>query len=140
VRAGGESQASAPDQHFGKASRLLKPGDFSRVFDAAEARASHPSVLLLARRNDQPRHRLGLVVAKKNVRMAVQRNRFKRVVRESFRQQAVSEPFFDVVVLARRGAGELDNGRLFAILHEQWRKLARRTAASARAQHSNRES
>jgi ribonuclease P protein component len=127
----GDPSPATPGQHFGKASRLLNAGDFSRVFDGAEARASHQHVLLLARRNDRPGHRLGLVVAKKNVRKAVQRNRFKRLVRESFRQQSALPPFLDVVVLARRGVDELDNAQLSSILREQWRKLARRVSSPA---------
>jgi ribonuclease P protein component len=124
----GDAPRARPGQHFGKACRLLTAGDFSRVFDDTEARASHPQVLLLARRNDQPGHRLGLVVAKKNVRLAVQRNRFKRLVRESFRQQTALPPFLDVVVLARRGVDQLDNAQVSSILRGQWRKLARRVS------------
>ena len=62
------------DHRFGKARRLLNATDYSRVFDGAEARASHKHLLLLAKTNDEPGHRLGLVIAKKNVRQAVQRS------------------------------------------------------------------
>ena len=110
---------------FGKAKRLLNAHDYSRVFDGSEARASHKHLLLLARKNDRPGHRLGLVIAKKNVRLAVQRNRVKRVAREFFRQLPGSESPMDVVLLARRGIGQLDNDQLSTILHQQWQKLER---------------
>ena len=82
---------------FGKAKRLLNARDYSRVFDGAEARASHKHLLLLAKSNNEPGHRLGLVIAKKNVRLAVQRNRIKRIAREVFRQLPDAEQHLDVV-------------------------------------------
>jgi ribonuclease P protein component len=117
--------AQAGDASFGKARRLLNAKDYSRVFDGSEARASHKHLLLLARTNNQPGHRLGLVIAKKNVRLAVQRNRIKRTAREFFRNLPDSEPHLDVVLLARRGLGQLDNAELSTILQQQWQKLVR---------------
>ncbi len=113
------------DASFGKARRLLNAKDYSRVFDGAEAKASHRHLLLLARSNDLPGHRLGLVIAKKNVRLAVQRNRIKRTAREVFRTMPDSEPGLDVVLLARRGLDQLDNAELSTILRQQWQKLVR---------------
>ena len=108
---------------FTKSKRLLRSSDYSRVFDQAEARASHRRLLLLARRNQGSQHRLGLVIAKKHVRLAVTRNRIKRVTRETFRQLPESSPTLDVVFLARPGIGELDNATLSSILQQQWQRL-----------------
>ncbi len=116
---------SPADYRFGKARRLLNAGDYSRVFDGAEARASHKHLLLLAKPNQEPGHRLGLVIAKKNVRLAVQRNRIKRVAREVFRVMPATEPCMDVVLLARRGLDQLDNAELSTILQQQWQRLVR---------------
>ncbi len=123
--------AEQHSQHFAKAHRLLNASDYSRVFDGAEAKASNQYVLLLAKTSTQPRHRLGLVVAKKNVRLAVQRNRVKRIAREVFRTQDATPPYMDVVLLARRGIDQLDNAELSSILREQWRKLAKRISQAA---------
>ncbi len=122
------AQPQSSQYSFGKASRLLNARDYSRVFDGAEARASHKHVLLLEKHNDRPGHRLGLVVAKKNVRLAVQRNRVKRLAREMFRHADPLPPYMDVVLLARRGIDQLDNAELSSILRGQWRKLARRVS------------
>jgi ribonuclease P protein component len=113
------------DRSFPKTRRLLRAGDYGRVFDNAHAKASHKYLLLLAIRNDGPGHRLGLVIAKKNVRLAVQRNRIKRIAREVFRSLPESEPAMDVVLLTRRGIDQLDNAELSSILQQQWRKLSR---------------
>jgi ribonuclease P protein component len=113
----------ATDTRFSKAKRLLNAKDYGRVFDSPDARASHKHLLLLAKINTGQGHRLGLVIAKKNVRLAVQRNRIKRVAREVFRNLPAGEPPMDVVLLARRGMGQLDNAELSSILRQQWQKL-----------------
>lgn len=115
---------------FGKSKRLLTAGQYRAVFDDATFKVSHRNLLLLARSNDNPQSRLGLVIAKKNVRKAVQRNRIKRVARELFRQLPQADPPLDVVLLARRGLDELDNTALFAALGEQWQKLTRNAATT----------
>lgn len=113
------------DASFSKAKRLLNAKDYSRVFDDAQAKASHKYLLLLAKSNTGPGHRLGLVIAKKNVRLAVQRNRIKRIARELFRSLPASETPMDVVLLTRRGIDQLDNAELSSILLQQWQKLER---------------
>jgi ribonuclease P protein component len=113
------------DARFPKGKRLLNATDYSRVFNNVEARASHKYLLLLATRNNRSGHRLGLVIAKKNVRLSVQRNRVKRLAREFFRKQSGSTPSLDVVLLTRRGIDQLDNAELSTILHQQWQKLHR---------------
>ena len=113
----------ARDQAFGKSKRLLNARDFGRVFNQVEARASQRHLLLLASRNGGARHRLGLVIAKKHVRSAVDRNRIKRVAREFFRQLPDSSPKMDVVLLAREGIARLDNATLSSILQQQWQRL-----------------
>jgi ribonuclease P protein component len=117
----------AANTGFGKSKRLLNAKDYGRIFDNPDARASHQHLLLLAKINDGPRHRLGLVIAKKNVRSAVQRNRMKRVAREFFRKLPHREPCLDVVLLARQGMGLLDNAELSSILLQQWQKVVRHT-------------
>ena len=124
------------DASFGKARRLLNAKDYSRVFDGAEAKASHRHLLLLAKSNDLSGHRLGLVIAKKNVRLAVQRNRIKRTAREVFRTMPESEPGLDVIVLARRGLDQLDNAELSTILRQQWQKLVRHMSQNSQGTES----
>lgn len=112
------------DATFGKAKRLLDAQDYSRVFGSTEAKAFHNNLLLLARRNGGTEHRLGLVIAKKNIRLAVQRNRIKRVSREFVRKNPHGISM-DVIVLARRGLDQLDNAEMASLFERQWNKLAR---------------
>ena len=112
------------DASFGKAKRLLNAQDYSSVFDEPDAKAFHKNLLLLAKVNNGSGHRLGLVIAKKNVRQAVQRNRIKRIAREFVRKVPDGVPL-DVVVLARRGLDQMDNSQVASLFQQQWDKLAR---------------
>lgn len=116
---------------FDRSRRLLNSRDYSRVFDQPDARASHRHLLLLGRYNDAHHHRLGLVIAKKNIRRAVDRNRVKRLTREFFRQLPPGFPGMDIIVLARRGLDELDNQSVSTILRNQWQKLSHHARATS---------
>ena len=74
---------------FPKRARLLKPAEFSRVFKKAH-RSSDRQLTILAAPNDLDYPRLGLAISKKHAKRAVDRNRIKRIVRESFRQNLVA--------------------------------------------------
>ncbi len=116
---------------FGKAQRLLTPADYTAVFKQATTRVSHPSFLILVRRNEQTHPRLGLVVAKKYVKRANQRNLIKRMARESFRLQQHHLPSIDAIVLARRGAGEFSSHELLAIFNGLWKRISRQAQQRA---------
>lgn len=111
---------------FGKNRRLLNSSDFSAVFNDAPFRASHPSLLILARPSATNEPRLGIVVAKKHVRLAVNRNRAKRIIRESFRLQQHNLPAIDAIVLARRGADSLTKDELQQILDGLWKRVVKK--------------
>ena len=108
---------------FSSSKRLLSASDYSKVFDDAPIRASHKCALILSRPNNLDHARLGLVVAKKNVRFAVARNQFKRLTRESFRLKQHQLPAIDAIVLARRGADTLTNVELSRILNGLWKHI-----------------
>ncbi|MFA0809688.1 ribonuclease P protein component [Microbulbifer epialgicus] len=111
---------------FAKTLRLLNAAQYREVFNKNLVRAAHPHLLILARPNELEHPRLGLVIAKKHVRNACDRNQIKRITRETFRLQQHQLPPLDAVVLARPGAADLDKAALAKILNKLWRKLAKR--------------
>lgn len=118
------------DFSFGKQRRLLTPDDYRQVFQGAALKVSSKELLLLARNNGRDEARLGLVIAKKHVRRANQRNRIKRIIRESFRhRQQLSG--LDIVVLARGGVDQQENAALHAQLQQLWQQLERKHRRSA---------
>ena len=111
-----------PSCTFNKTQRLLNAVDFSQVFDGNRVKVANSSLLILAKPTYGSQSRLGLVIAKKNVATAVQRDRLKRVVRETFRQRQFKTPL-DIVFLARRGADGLCTQKLTQLLNKSWDKL-----------------
>jgi ribonuclease P protein component len=110
---------------FSRQQRLLTASDFKQVFDRP-VKTGTPAFSLLARPNGRGHARLGLAVPKKQVRRAVDRNRIKRVIRESFRQAQDDLAGLDIVVLVRSKARELDNRQLRKELERQWQRLKKK--------------
>ena len=74
--------------------------------------------------------KLGLVVAKKHLKKAVDRNRFKRLTRESFRCNQRQLLGLNLVVLARAGAREASNEVISELLEKAWRYIERKHTAN----------
>lgn len=114
------------DQSFGRKLRLLTASDYKAVFGKAEFKVSSPQLLILAIKSGYETPRLGLVIAKKHIRQAVQRNRIKRLLRESFRAHQHLLIELDIVILARSGADSLDNKTFVILVEKLWQDLIRR--------------
>lgn len=109
---------------FAKSQRLLNAAAFKAVFDQVDHKVSNARILLLTRNNGLSHPRIGLVIAKKNVRLSVQRNRVKRIIRESFRLHQHQLPAVDIIVLARKGIDEPANNGLHQELEKLWLRLS----------------
>ena len=107
---------------FSHTARLSQPDHYRRVFDSPKYKVSSGAFLLLAIPGATQSSRLGVVVAKKNIRRAVRRNRIKRLVREKFRHHPFGHAV-DLVVLARSGADQMDNPGLWQELDRLWLAL-----------------
>lgn len=118
------------ENHFSRDVRLLTPTHFEFVFKNATPAVTQ-TLTLLARHNDVATPRLGITIAKKRVKKAHDRNRVKRIIRESFRNQKPSLPNIDIVVVGKSGLDKLSNQELFLILNKLWKKLAKRCEKSS---------
>lgn len=127
---------------FNRESRLLTPGQFQCVFKKPlRFGSSHFTILVIPSElpterikyntvinseNHLIENRLGLAIAKKRVKLAVQRNRIKRLVRESFRLNQHELPAIDMVVMVKSGIDKLDNKVINQQLEKIWRKIIQR--------------
>ncbi len=118
---------------FNREKRLLNPKQFKAVFDSPSGKVPGRSLLLLARDNTLDHPRLGLVIGKKSVRLAVERNRLKRQMRESFRLHQEDLSGWDIVIIARKGLGDLQNPEMAQQLAKLWKRLARQRKPQAAA-------
>jgi ribonuclease P protein component len=69
--------------------------------------------------------RIGFAVAKKQISLAVGRNRVRRLARESFRKQRHTLQSVDIIILAQSAAGSASNSDLSASLEQHWQRLLR---------------
>ncbi len=112
---------------FPKSHRLLRPADYGKVFNNVELKVPHRNFLVLATPNTLGHARIGLIFSRKNLKLAVQRNRIKRHIRESFRHQT-DLPALDIVVLGRQGLAALGNPAIRASVDDLWRRLRKKHA------------
>lgn len=111
---------------FPKAVRLLTASEYRQVFQDVQVRVSSQNFLILAKDQKKDYPRIGIIVAKKNVKLAVQRNRIKRLLRETFRNERALLPKIDIIVLTKKGVHEVENSVMLTELDYLWRKLKRK--------------
>jgi ribonuclease P protein component len=128
--------ADSQSLSFSKARRVLKPVEFDRIFAGKQFLADHCLVITYlvrapsASRENLPTGksvpaRLGLSIGRK-VGNAVQRNRWKRRIREAFRQLQYELPDgLDLVIRPRLGA-ECDFHQIKASLRGLVKKIRRK--------------
>lgn len=103
---GKQSQKSNKELVFRKRHRIAGSDEFAAVFDA-KVRKSRGVLTVFLMPTDRSEHRLGLSVGKR-VGNAVVRGRFKRMMREAFRQQRGGLPTpsaggsYDIVVTSKK--------------------------------------
>ncbi len=117
-----------PSFSFPRSKRLGSPAQFGRVF-AEPLRSADRFFTVLARPNNADTARLGLTISRRAAKRAVDRNRLKRLARESFRQQ-LDLPACDFVVLARPPAAGAERAELRASLDRHFATLARKARAA----------
>ncbi len=100
---------------FPRHARLLLPAEYNRIF-AAGKRFSGACVTLVAARLDSStgvrlatRPRLGLALAKKQIKRSHERNRVKRLLRERFRANTQRLGGIEFVAMAKTAAQNTPN-------------------------------
>ena len=103
--------------------RLNHASEFDTVFKQATYRTSCNEFLLLAVENDRSISRLGMVVSKRVAGTSVNRNRIRRLIRESFRL-GFDVKGLDIVIVARPTSGKMENARMNHALTDMWSRLS----------------
>lgn len=108
---------------FDKTRRLLKKSEYNDVFNQAQ-KVVTSDFIVLYRDNKIDHARLGLALSKKVIAKAHDRNRVKRLLRETFRTQSL--PAIDIVILARRSVAKVENSLIINQLGCLWDKLCKK--------------
>jgi len=114
--------------NFSRAQRLAHKPQFDAVYQQGR-RLSDPYFLILAKSNSQSLARLGLSVSARSVGNAVNRNRIKRIIRDSFRLNNAGLPAVDIVVNTRTAARSATNDELRKSLVQHWTNVVKRCGA-----------
>ena len=80
-----------------KKERLLKKSQFDHVFSSTNYRIKSNHLRVTAIPN-KTLPRLGITVPKKNIKLAVTRNKIKRLIREHYRKRKNTLPLCDIIV------------------------------------------
>ncbi len=116
---------------FPRQLRLTSSKHFQWVFAAPIKITDHYfAVFARERMNDAMDVRLGLAVSRKCAKTAVNRNRIKRLIRESFRLKHTHPNWVrmnvDCVVIGRSAAASATNSDLSLSLNNHWQQLQQR--------------
>lgn len=108
---------------LGRRCKLLNSAQFSVVFNHRKSvYGKYFNIHVVGNEFDHPR--MGLTVSKRVSKRAVQRNRIKRQIRESFRLHLVNLPAIDLVVATKIGCAEQANQVLRVELDKLWYRAA----------------
>jgi ribonuclease P protein component len=102
--------------------RLCTPADFQSVWKKGR-RISVPLLTIVRCENMLGHPRLGISIAKKNIRLAVHRNRLKRLARAFFRTHQAALGSRDMILLAHKGADTLTPAEQYQRFRALWRLL-----------------
>ena len=81
-------------------SKILKPGEYKSIFTNGNmTRGKYWQVMAI--KTGAKKAKLGLAISKKVHRLAVERNRFKRIARETFRLQQAELNNWEFVIMAK---------------------------------------
>lgn len=99
----------------------MRKAEYDEVFKQAKKIVTDEFIVLY-RSNTLGHARLGLALSKKIIPKAHDRNRVKRVLRETFRTRQL--PAIDLVILGRQGVANVQNSIIIAKLSTAWDKLS----------------
>lgn len=111
------------DQSFPREARLLDAEGYSRVFKR-NWRVTDGHWIILGHRCNSTDARLGMAIAKKRAKRAVDRNKIKRIARESFREKRALLSGIDAVVMNKDSAAGASTVELRQSIDKLWLELA----------------
>jgi ribonuclease P protein component len=113
-----------------KTSHLRASRDFAAILKSGK-KINDPLFSVYCVTTGKTMARLGLTVSRKVSLRAVQRNRIKRQIRESFRHHRAQLEGCDIVVIARPSTVTANTAILRESLRQHWEKIQRQCVSSS---------
>lgn len=106
--------------------RLTRPSEFQYVFERGlHRRVQVQGLFARVRESSSSQARLGFALSKRSLKHAVDRNRVKRLTRESFRLHRERLPKLDMVIITQSEVAQLNNAAILQQLDILWEQLSR---------------
>ena len=102
--------------------KLSTAADFDRARKSRDRRADELFSIQWIE-NGRATARIGMAVSIRAVGAAVNRNRVRRLIRESFRLRRQELPPMDIFVVARNAVKSASNAQIFASLARLWQEI-----------------
>ncbi len=110
---------------FKRSHRLLKPEQFKPIFQSGK-RLKRNGFTFIVKENGLDHPRLGLTIAKRHVRRAIDRNFLKRRIRESFRLTQNQLGGVDIIVMVNHSVTQHTPNQLWETIGFLWGRLTNR--------------
>lgn len=102
---------------------------FNAVFSSRKRINASVGVLRFVR-NELGYSRLGIIVSKRNVRLAVTRNKLRRMIKEQFRLHQVKNSGYDVVFVVYKQANDASSHEFHQCIRHLFNVLVKRVERS----------
>lgn len=112
------------DNCFPRENRIKTWPEFKQVLRKGR-RYRHPFFMCYYRPNTLNIGRLGVIISKRNVRLATHRNQVRRLLRETYRTSTAKQKGMDAVIVIQHGVNKADKRQLKQCLEECIERLAR---------------
>ncbi len=106
---------------FGKQHKLLKTTDYKDIFISKLSHRLHSKYWQIIYKTASDT-KLGVIVAKKHHKLAVNRNKIKRIIRELFRLSKTQLHGFNIIVISKK-FNNVDNKKLNNDLYNLFLKV-----------------
>jgi ribonuclease P protein component len=110
------------NKNFPKYHRLINSDQYKIVFSNPDQYIG-VGYTLYSRKNGIGFARLGMAVPKRKLPRSVDRNRIKRIVRESFRYRFFDLPSVDIIFFCSKGSLLVSNQLLRTSLEKSWNNI-----------------
>lgn len=117
------SNKSEEKNTFTRKDRLLTSCEYREIFQRAH-KISSDSITVFFKKNTINRARLGFIISKKYIKNSVDRNRIRRIIRESFRFSKLILKKFDIVILVKQKISRQDKKALRQKIDLLWEKIS----------------
>jgi len=106
-------------ESFPRYLRLTRAAEYRQLFKNNH-HVGDAGITILVGKKTGAVARLGFAIARKQIQQAVQRNRLKRIFRESFRKNRYRLPARDIVIMVRRSIMSVDRAELISTMEKHW--------------------